>query len=121
MHLYTPLPSLNRKYPLIDNFRLHFFANAGNLANMLLSGKCSHLPSCNHTYKVCITFKYIPTIGWSISENILHDIRSACGVGLAFALGNFGRLEVNYCWPITSAECDKTVRGMQLGVGVHFL
>lgn len=38
VHLYSRLPFLNRKFPMVDNCRIHFFANAGNLADKLLSG-----------------------------------------------------------------------------------
>ncbi|ODN05358.1 Sorting and assembly machinery component 50, partial [Orchesella cincta] len=90
-HLYTPLPSVNRKFPIIDSCRLHFFVNAGNLADKFLAG------------------------------NIFKDIRIAYGAGLAVGMGDFARLELNYCLPIRQLVGDKPVKGFQVGVGIHFL
>ncbi|CAL8100376.1 unnamed protein product [Orchesella dallaii] len=90
-HLYTPLPSVNRKFPIIDNCRFHFFINAGNLADKLLMG------------------------------NIVKDMRIAYGAGLAVGMGDFAKIELNYCLPIKQVDGDKSVKGFQVGVGIHFL
>merc|ERR1711962_13004 len=94
LHLYTPLPWVSER-SFLGNFRLHFFANAGNLDNL----------------------ENISRI-----RDILEKPRTSLGLGLVLNfLRNF-RLEINYCVPMNVRAGD--VLGAtrpSLALGVEFL
>lgn len=97
LHLYTPLPHRPSKGSFGDNFRMHFFCNAGNLINLT-----------NVNVKDSI-------------EALGKDIRLTYGIGLAYRLGQIARIELNYCIPVFHQSEDKLIDGVQLGLGVHFV
>lgn len=117
LHLFMPLFYLNRKYPMVENCRLHFFINGGNLTEKLTFGMKLTNKSNALVFRhvLCITCQLF------VPETILQDVRIACGCGLAIAFGNFGRFEINYCVPVKRLASDKVVNGVQVGVGVQFL
>ena len=42
------------------------------------------------------------------------------GVGLAVRLGNVGRAELNYCFPLRCQAGDRLQHGLQFGIGVEY-
>jgi len=94
VHLFTPLPFLRNKESLANLFRLHFFANAGNLENFENVSRLRH---------------------------ILAKPRASFGVGIMFNFLNNFRLELNYCVPKNARPSDKLNPGLQVGLGVSFL
>lgn len=93
VHLYTPLPFRPGKGGFGDLFRLHFFANAGNISN---------INSLN-------------------SKDFMSKPRYSYGLGVMFMLGGMARLEVNYCIPKNARHGDIINDGLQVGVGLNFL
>lgn len=96
LHLYTPLPHRPQKGTFGDSFRIHLFANAGNLLNSTGS-----LNDC------------IQSLG--------KNLRLTYGIGLVYRLGQLARVELNYCIPVFHQPDDKLIDGMQFGLGVHFV
>ena len=41
--------------------------------------------------------------------------------GVALRVGEFVRLELNYCWPLRQQLNDGAVPGVSLGAGIDFL
>ena len=98
LHLYSPLPLLRRSPSwsgLLDLFRFHMLANAGNL----------------------MSDQQLPT---SLDQAV-RDFRLTSGLGLAFKLGGIARIELNYCVPLRTQRSDKPAPGFQFGVGIDFL
>lgn len=93
LHLYTPLPFRPGRGGFGDLFRMHFFANAGNLSD---------------------------TANLDMNE-FLKRPRYSYGLGLMFMLGGMARLEVNYCIPRNAQPGDIINEGWQIGVGLNFL
>ena len=50
----------------------------------------------------------------------LQKIRATCGVGLAVRLGDVGRAELNYCFPLRCQAGDRLQHGLQFGIGVEY-
>lgn len=93
LHLYTPLPWVSEK-SFLRNFRLHFFANAGNLDNLENIARL---------------------------RDIVEKPRTSLGLGLALNFVGF-RLEVNYCVPMNVRAGD--ILGAtrpSLALGMEFL
>ena len=93
VHLYTPLPFRSGNGGFGDLFRMHFFANAGNISDMNYIRPKDFLTNCRYSY----------------------------GVGIMFMLGGMARLEVNYCIPKNAQPGDIINEGLQVGVGINFL
>ncbi|KAG5673774.1 hypothetical protein PVAND_003794 [Polypedilum vanderplanki] len=51
----------------------------------------------------------------------LDNVRTACGVGIAFRIGERARIEFNYCYPLKKQKSDKTVKNFQFAIGYEFL
>lgn len=96
LHLYTPLPHRPKKGSFGDSFRVHLFANAGNLLNS--NGSVN---------------EYIQSLG--------KNLRLTYGIGLVYRIGQLARAELNYCIPVYHQADEKLVDGMQFGLGLHFL
>lgn len=98
LHLYTPLPFRPGRGGFGDLFRLHFFANAGNVQNMeLISYNSNEL------------------------NKMVREARWSYGLGLMMMIGGIARLEVNYCIPRNAKASDGLNPGLQVGVGMNFL
>lgn len=94
LHLYTPLPFLrSEKNSFGSLFRMHYFINAGNLANLNNADP----------------------------KDFFMNPRWSYGLGLMFMLGGMARLEVNYCIPKNAKPGDQISDGFQIGVGLNFL
>jgi len=91
-HLYTPLPFLHNHKGLSSWFKTHSFVNIGNLF------------SANAISR----------------ENLINNTRLAVGSGLVIGFGKMARLELNYVLPVLKNENDKSVKGLQFGIGIHF-
>lgn len=96
LHLYVPLPHRPKKGTFGDFFRVHIFANAGNLCNVTGS-----LKDCFECMK--------------------KDLRFTYGLGLVYRLGQLARIELNYCIPLYYQSGDKLTNSIQLGVGTQFM
>jgi len=93
LHLYTPLPFRPGKGGFGELFRMHFFANAGNLTNL----------------------ENLAT------KDFMLNPRLSYGFGLMIIMGGMARLELNYCIPRNAQPDDITSPGFQIGVGLNFL
>ena len=98
-HLYTPLPFRPGRGGFGDLFRLHFFANAGNLMDINLE---------NNGFRNNL-------------NKIITDSRYSYGLGIMLMLGGIARLEINYCIPRNTKPTDGINPGLQIGVGLNFL
>ncbi|ESN98145.1 hypothetical protein HELRODRAFT_185880 [Helobdella robusta] len=98
LHLYTPLPFRPGKGGFGENFRTHFFINAGNLAS----------------------FNRELSLKNNIQE-LIEGYRLSYGLGIVIKLGGIARVEANYCIPLKAQENDSINPGLQLGIGVSFL
>jgi len=96
-HLYSPLPLLKRT-TITDLFRLHLFANAGNIGNFQFSEDYT---------------QYLNTLR--------ENLRWAYGLGLILRVGQVARLELNYCVPVSAQNGDRPVSGLQFGIGITVL
>ncbi|RZF43409.1 hypothetical protein LSTR_LSTR001670 [Laodelphax striatellus] len=98
LHLYAPLPFKPGAGGIGDLFRTHLFVNAGNVGSF--------------------------NIDFS-DRRWLHEFREstrlAYGAGLAIRLGQLARVEINYVIPVLFDKSDGINRGVQFGIGVHFL
>lgn len=92
-HLYSPLPFRPGEGGFGDRFKLHAFANAGNIGSVV---ECK-------------------------SSQFLSGARASCGVGCMMNFLGMVRLELNYCVPMNPQIGDRTKHGLQVGVGVNFL
>lgn len=92
LHLFTPLPFRPGAGGFGEYFRLHIFANAGNLGNLNTDKK-----------------------------EFLMSPRYSFGAGVMLMLGGMARLEVNYCVPKNAQPGDVINPGLQVGVGLSFL
>ncbi|XP_065366963.1 SAM50-like protein CG7639 [Calliphora vicina] len=50
-----------------------------------------------------------------------ENLRSACGIGLAFKLAERARIEFNYCVPLRKFAGDRVENGFQFGIGYEFV
>ncbi|XP_041366176.1 sorting and assembly machinery component 50 homolog [Gigantopelta aegis] len=97
-HIYTPLPFRPLRGGFGDLFKLHFFANAGNIGNIALRR--------------------------DFRENIgemMETIRWAYGAGLVLRMGGIARLELNYVVPVVAQRGDGVYSGLQFGIGLSFM
>ena len=94
MHLFTPLPFIRNKLSFANNFRMHFFGNAGNLVESLDS-----------------------ISSW---RDVMEKPRVSFGMGLVCRFGN-NKLELNYCVPMNVRPGDITSPGLRVGFGLDFL
>lgn len=90
-HLYTPLPFLQDNSTLSKWLKTHSFINMGNLTS-ISSGK----------------------------ENLISNTRLSVGSGIVIAFGQMARLELNYVYPLWKSQQDKSVTGLQFGIGIAF-
>ncbi|XP_075209779.1 sorting and assembly machinery component 50 homolog [Lycorma delicatula] len=96
LHLYSPLPFRPRAGGLGDYIRTHIFINAGNLGDFNFGDK-----------------------NWL--QEIKATTRMAYGAGIAMRIGQMARIELNYVIPVYFQETDSTSKGVQFGIGLHFL
>lgn len=95
LHLYPILP-YTTPFDTINRFiRPHIFVNAGTVGDLRLPRRREDL------------------------QRFRDSLRYSCGFGLVFYIAKI-RCEVNYCLPIVSKEGDRTVKGLQFGLGVNF-
>ncbi|GAB6019430.1 hypothetical protein CHUAL_001011 [Chamberlinius hualienensis] len=97
-HLYTPLPFRPLRGGLGENFRLHFFANTGNIGRFSIAGNDLQ----------------------QFVNSLLERRRLTVGGGLVVRLGSIARLEINYCVPMSLEAGDRANHGLQFGFGVHY-
>lgn len=97
-HLYTPLPFLHKAKGLSSWLRTHSFVNMGNMVNL-----------CE--------FK---SLDKSCLEKIVQNTRLSVGSGVVIGFGNMARLELNYVYPLWKHQNDKSVNGLQFGIGIMF-
>ena len=95
-HMYTPLPFRPGRGGFGDLFRMHFFANAGNVQNVEFTDS-------------------------SEINKMVKDARWSYGLGIMMMIGGIARLEVNYCIPKNAKTTDGVNPGLQVGVGMNFL
>jgi len=95
IHLYTPLPWVRNKLSYANIFRLHLFANAGNLWESVENIK-----------------------SW---RDVIEKPRTSCGLGLTCRFFGLYRLELNYCVPLNVQPGDVVNRGIRVGFGINFL
>lgn len=98
VHLYTPLPFRPGKGGFGELFRTHFFANAGNLANLKLSDGVQ-----------------------GIINGVSDNFRASYGGGIVLRMGRVARLELNYVVPMYVSQGDSVNPGLQFGIGFGFL
>ncbi|PIK49385.1 putative sorting and assembly machinery component 50-like A-like [Apostichopus japonicus] len=99
VHLYSPLPFNPGKGRWGDLFRMHAFANAGNLCNV-------NLDNPNFPDQL---------------RKLQENVRWSYGAGMLLRIGRVARFELNYCIPKAAQPTDSIVSGVQFGVGVSFL
>lgn len=95
LHLYTPLPFLHKQETLNSWLKTHTFINAGNI--MACDGRNS-----------------------ISKENLFENSKLSIGSGLVIAFGQMARLELNYVYPLWKHQRDKSVSGIQFGIGLFF-
>lgn len=93
MHLYTPMPFLHRQTTLSSWLKTHSFMNIGNIVSV-------NDPNCK--------------------QNLLHNTRLSVGSGIVIGFGQMARLELNYVYPLWKSQYDKSVTGLQFGIGITF-
>ncbi|XP_071831955.1 sorting and assembly machinery component 50 homolog [Apostichopus japonicus] len=99
VHLYSPLPFNPGKGRWGDLFRMHAFANAGNLCNV-------NLDNPNFPDQL---------------RKLQENVRWSYGAGMLLRIGRVARFELNYCIPKAAQPTDSIVSGLQFRVGVSFL
>lgn len=90
-HLYTPLPFLHDNKKLNKWLKTHSFVNMGNLTSMSSS-----------------------------KENLFSQTKLSIGTGIVIAFAQMARLELNYVYPLWKNQHDKSVNGLQFGIGIIF-
>jgi len=95
IHLYTPLPWVRNRLSFVNNFRMHLFANAGNIFQ---------------------SWENIKT--W---RDVTEKSRASFGLGLTYRFFDQYRLELNYCIPWNAQPGDVINRGLRVGFGINFL
>ncbi|KAI0242803.1 Omp85 domain-containing protein [Lamellibrachia satsuma] len=98
LHLYTPLPFCPGKGGFGDLFRTHLFVNAGNLTNIDL----------NNSWRDNL-------------RQLGQAFRWSYGAGMVFKMGGIARMELNYVVPNGVQQGDSITKGLQFGIGIHFL
>lgn len=94
-HLYTPLPFLHKQKGLSSWLKTHSFVNMGNIFSL------NSLKSIN-------------------KENLFENTRLSVGSGLVIGFGQMARLELNYVYPLWKSQYDKSITGLQFGIGIVF-
>lgn len=97
VHLYSRLPFIPKSGFwdwVTGNFRVHVFANAGNLTGL-------EAPMQN-------------------PKKFLRDMRTSYGIGLMYNLLGCLRAELNYSIPMHYKSGDRAQPGFQLSVGLDF-
>lgn len=97
VHLYTPLPFRPGRGGLGEIFRMHAFANVGNIGVFHLRDDYQQLLA-----------------------NLWERRRWAVGAGLVIRIGQVARLEVNYCVPGGVESGDRACHGLQFGLGITY-
>ena len=82
-------------------FRGHFFANAGCLSDHPARGLVKELVQSGK------------------SSNLQPNL--SVGLGIMARLGDAGRLEANFGWPLRWEPTAEPIKGLQVGLGVEFL
>lgn len=97
-HIYTPLPFLHNHKGLTSWLKTHTFVNIGNIfsLNSLRNMKENKL------------------------EPLFSNARLSIGTGVVVAFGNIARVELNYVMPLKKLLEDKSVKGLQFGIGINF-
>ena len=60
-------------------------------------------------------------VSTQVLRRLTDDCRLSVGAGVAVKVGDMFRLELNYVLPLWYLPTDRTVHGIQFGVGVSFL
>lgn len=94
-HLYTPLPFLHNQKKVSSWLKTHSFINMGNMV------------AVNDTKSLS-------------KKNLFENTRLTIGSGVVIAFGGMARLELNYVYPLWKNKNDKSVNGLQFGIGVFF-
>ena len=98
LHLNFPLPFIQSNWK--RRFRLHLFANAGNIVDT------------NETNVNITDYKTI--------NSLTNNIRASYGAGLIMKITENAKIELNYALPFKSQDSDLIDRGLQCGIGFTF-
>jgi len=98
LHVYSRLPLIPPTGGISDLFRVHAFANAGNIGNFQF----------NDDYQQNL-------------QTLMRGLRISYGVGLILRIGQVARFELNYSIPGKHQPGDRVHAGLQFGVGAQFL
>lgn len=98
LHLNCPLPLIKGRWK--ERFRIHLFANAGNIVD--------------------INDSSVNFYDYKMLNALSNNIRVSYGTGLIMRITDNAKIELNYVLPFKSQDSDLVDSGFQLGIGFSF-